>query len=73
MCFYGHWFCSADISVAFVALVFKRQHNESHYDKRVTGTQTVFTERTLAGKLLVKNRLIELHTNPTDGLFTDVI
>ena len=53
--------------------MFNTQHNESRYDKCVTVTETVFTERTPAGQLLVKNCLIELHTNPTDGLFADVI
>ena len=53
--------------------MFNTQHNESRYDKSVTVTETVFTERTLAGQLFVKNCLIEPHTKPTDGLFADVI
>ena len=66
-------FCSTAISIAFVGLMFNKKQTESPYDISVTGTQTVFTERKLAGQLLAKNCLIELHTNPTDGLFTDVI
>ena len=53
--------------------MFNTQQTESPYDISVTGTQTVFTERKLAGQLFVKNCLIELHTKPTDGLFADVI
>ena len=66
-------FCSTEISVAFVGLMFNIKQTESPYDISVTGTQTVFTERKLAGQLFVKNFLIELHTNPTDSLFADVI
>ena len=66
-------FCSTDISVAFVGLMFNKKQTESPCDKSVTVIETVFTERTLAGQLFVKNFLIELHTNPTDSLFADVI
>jgi len=53
--------------------MFKKKQTETPYDKCVTVTETVFTERTPVGQLLVKYCLIELHTNPTDGLFVDVI
>jgi hypothetical protein len=52
--------------------MFKRQQNESSYDKSVTVTEMVFTKRTLAGQLLVKNCQRELHENSTDGFVADV-
>ena len=39
--FYCHWLCSTDIVVGFVALIFKRQQNESPYGKSVTVTERV--------------------------------
>ena len=69
LCFYCHWFCSTDISVG---LMFKRQHSESPYDKSVTVTGTVFTERTIAGQHLVKYCHNNLHERPTDGSVDDV-
>ena len=64
LCLYCRWFCSTDVAVG---LVFKRQQNESAYDKTVTVTEGVFTKRTLVVQLLVKNCRSELHENPTDG------
>ena len=46
--FYFHWFCSTDVAVGFVGLLFKRQQNESTHVKSLTVTETVFTKRTLA-------------------------
>jgi len=46
--FYFHWFCSTGTAVGFVGLMFKRQQNESGYDKRVTVTEAVFTKWTQA-------------------------
>jgi len=48
--------------------MFKRQQNESAYGKSVTVTERVFTKRTLAGQLLVKNCHNEIHKKPTDYL-----
>jgi hypothetical protein len=36
------------MAVGFVGLMFKRQQNESPYDKSATVTETVFTKQTLA-------------------------
>jgi hypothetical protein len=52
--------------------VFKGKQNESPYGKSVTVTETVFTKRTLAGELFVKNCHSELHENSSVGLVTDV-
>ena len=73
LCFYCHWLCSTDIAVGFVGLMFKRQQNVPPYGKSVTVTETVFTQRTLVGQLLVKNCLWELRENSTDGLLSDVM
>ena len=57
--------------------MFKRQQNESPYAKRVTVTDTVFTERTLAEEPLVKTAIANFMSiqqtvificNVTDGL-----
>jgi hypothetical protein len=53
--------------------MFKRQQNESPYNKSVTVTETVFTKRTLAGELLVKNCLRKLQENPNFDLVADVL
>ena len=47
----------------FVGLIFERQHSESPYSESVTGTETVFTKRTLVGQLFVMNCHTELHEN----------
>ena len=39
--FYFQWFCSTDIAVGFVGLMFERQQNESPYGKSVTVTERV--------------------------------
>ena len=46
--------------------MFKRQQNESAYGKSVTVNETVFTKRTVARQLLVKNRSFVFHRNPRD-------
>ena len=45
--FYCHLFCLTDITVSFIGLVFKKQHNESPYGKSVTVTEMVFTKQTV--------------------------
>ena len=72
LCLYCHWLCSVDNAIWFVGLMFKRKHNESPYGKSVTVTETVFTQRTIAGELLVKNCHSELHKYPTVSLGVDV-
>jgi hypothetical protein len=67
-----HRLCSIDIVFGFVGLMFKRLHNESHYNKSVTVTETVFTKRAFVGRLFVKTGHSELYESPTDGLFADV-
>jgi len=53
--------------------MFKRQQNESPYDKIVIVTETVFTKRMIAGELLVKNCYSELHKISTAGLVAKVM
>jgi len=53
--------------------MFKRQHSESPYGKSVTVTETVFTKRTLAGKLFARNCHSELHENSAVGLVADIM
>jgi hypothetical protein len=53
LCFSFHRFCSTDIAVGFVGLMFKRQQNDSAYGRSVTATEMVFTNRTLASELFV--------------------
>jgi hypothetical protein len=52
--------------------MFKRQHNESPYDKSVTFTEMVFAKRTVPRELLVKKCLREINENSTEGLVADV-
>ena len=56
----------------FVGLMYERQQNESPYSKSVTITETVFTKRTLAWRLLVKKCHSEIHENSTVGLVWSV-
>jgi len=53
--------------------MFKRQQNESPYEKSVTVTETVFTKRMIAGQLFLKNCHSELHEIPTVGSVEDVV
>ena len=51
--------------------MFKRQQNESAYDKIVTDTERVFPKWLVVGQLLVKNCHNELHKISSDGLVAD--
>jgi len=65
LCFYCHWFCSTDITVGFVGLMFRTLKIDSPYDKSVTVTETVFTKDACL-RVLVKNCHTEIHENSTE-------
>ena len=72
--FYFHSFCSTDLTVGFVCLMFVCLFvNESTYHKIVIVTETVFTKWTLAWELLVMNCNRDLRENSTVGLVAAVL